>query len=51
MQITSEEFVAASQLQKEFLQNGLRNIVKNSDGVKQAECRYQSDNMPIENFR
>lgn len=42
-QISEEEFDIASVLQKQFVQNGLMEIINNSSGVSQAECRYQPD--------
>jgi hypothetical protein len=42
-QLTEQDFENASLLQDQFVQNGLRNIVKNSDDVTGAECRYQPD--------
>ena len=44
-QITHQEFRDVSLLQNQLLQNGLRSIVKNSEGVSHAECRYQPANM------
>jgi hypothetical protein len=43
-QITAQDFQNASLLQNQFVQTGLRTIVKNSDDVTEAECRYQPDN-------
>jgi hypothetical protein len=42
-QLTEQDFQNASLLQNQFVQNGLRTIVKNSDDVTEAECRYQPD--------
>ena len=42
-QLTQHDFEGASLLQNQFVQNGLRIIVKNSDDVTKAECRYQPD--------
>ena len=42
-QITPQEFKEISLLQERFLQDGLRKIIKNLDGVSPAECRYQPD--------
>jgi hypothetical protein len=41
-QITQLELENASLLEKGFVQNGLTTIIKNSDDVAAAECRYQS---------
>jgi hypothetical protein len=41
-QITQLELENASLLEKKFVQNGLTTIIKNSDDVSPAECRYQS---------
>ncbi|HJR85149.1 MAG TPA: hypothetical protein VJ772_07255 [Nitrososphaeraceae archaeon] len=40
-QLTQKNFENASLLQNQFVQNGLRTIVKNSEDVTEAECRYQ----------
>lgn len=42
-QLSQHDFESASLLQNQFVQNGLRIIVKNSDDVTKAECRYQPD--------
>jgi len=44
-QMTERDFENASLLRDQFVQNGLRNIVKNSDDVTAAECRYQPDHL------
>jgi hypothetical protein len=40
-QITEQDFQNASLLQNQFVQNGLRAIISNSDNIAPAECRYQ----------
>jgi hypothetical protein len=41
--ISQQEFDKASVTQKQFVQNGLKEIITNSSGTSQAECRYQPD--------
>lgn len=41
-QITTEEFIDVSLLQNQFIQNGLRSILNNSEGVRPAECRLSA---------
>ena len=40
-QITAQDLHNASLLQNQFVQNGLRAIIYNSDDINPAECRYQ----------
>jgi hypothetical protein len=40
--ITSEETKDITLSQKQLMQNGLREIIAISDGIKSAECRYNS---------
>jgi len=42
-EIPQHEFDIASLLQKQFVQNRLIEIINNSSGISQAECRYQAD--------
>src|ERR671919_934889 len=42
-QIPQQEFDKASVVQKQLVQDGLKEIIKNSSGISQAECRYQPD--------
>ena len=42
-QITPQEFKEISLLQERFVQDGLRKIISNLEGVSPAECRYQPD--------
>lgn len=42
-QIPKQEFNKASLVQKQLVQDGLKEIIKNSSGISQAECRYQPD--------
>ena len=41
--ISREEFHKASEFQKQFVKNGLKEIINNSSGIGEAECRYQQD--------
>ena len=42
-QITPQEFKEISLLQERFVQDGLRKIISNLEGVNPAECRYQPE--------
>lgn len=42
-QIPQQEFDKASVVQKQLVQKGLKEIIKNSNDISQAECRYQPD--------
>lgn len=42
-QITPQEFKEVSLLQERFVQDGLRKIISNLEGVNPAECRYQPE--------
>jgi hypothetical protein len=42
-QLMQQDFKNASLLRDQFVQTGLRTIVKNSDDATEAECRYQPD--------
>jgi hypothetical protein len=41
--ITSEETKDVTFSQNQLIQNGLREIIAKSDGVKSAECRYNNN--------
>ena len=42
-QLTPQEFKEVSLLQERFVQDGLRKIIRNLEGVNSAECRYQPE--------
>jgi len=42
-QITPQEFKEVSLLQERFVQDELRKIIRNLEGVNPAECRYQPE--------